>query len=145
VKFDEIPNISRMKNLYEPPVSQICGPNVVVKEKVIRDPWWHWIFPHRLGRLNFVVRLLPLEIPVMIWTEELLDAHSKSPSWMLPSLIAVMAYMIWFVMLPRVRDCGLSVWTVLLGLIPVVSGLFGLALLFKASITPFEQEMAKRK
>jgi hypothetical protein len=143
-KMRECLSISRMNNLYEPPASESCDPNIINQEPPVPDPWWRWIFPHRLGRLNFLVRVVPLQILAMRWMLELDDSYAKAPAWMLPSCIAAMGYIIWFVMLPRVRDCGLSPWVTILGVIPVVSSLFGLALIFKAPVTPL-QEWSKER
>ena len=54
------------------------------------------------------------------------------------ALFALGIYTLLFVVLPRVRDTGMSGWWVLLSLFPVVNGFFYLFLIFRAPEYHFE-------
>ena len=54
------------------------------------------------------------------------------------ALFAFGTYRLLFVVLPRVRDTGMSVWWVLLAVFPLVNGFLYLFLIFRAPDYDFE-------
>jgi uncharacterized membrane protein YhaH (DUF805 family) len=100
------------------------------------------VFPRRLHRVDYVIRILVAD--GLLW----LLLSSGSPSdptlgglrlvgiWLGSLVIGI--YSLFFVLLPRVRDVGWDSWLVLLGLVPYVGPLFHFVLLF----VPPERDVA---
>ena len=65
-------------------------------------------------------------------------SSSSFEDWSIAAILALGIYSLLFVLLPRVRDTGMSGWWVLLSLFPVVNGLFYLFLIFRAPEYHFE-------
>ena len=94
----------------------------------------HFLFPARLGRLQYFVRVVILD--VCVWL--LYTAWPPAPAstvWVRLLLVSVgglalAVYGLFFVLLPRVTDAGMNSWWVVLGLFPLIGPLFQLVLLF---------------
>jgi|SRR5215475_3064143 len=108
-----------------------------------------FIFPKRIHRLSFLVRFLATNLLGFWLIVALSSRHLISPipvmtvpfeeNWYCyVALFAFGTYMLLFVVLPRVRDTGMSVWWVLLSLFPVVNGFLYLFLIFRAPDYDFE-------
>jgi uncharacterized membrane protein YhaH (DUF805 family) len=95
-----------------------------------------FIFPRRIQRLGYLWRILTTNLGVG------LILASSSPfenlyAWL--GLIALFAYQFFFILLPRVRDTGMSGWWVLLSLVPFVYVFLTIILLFRPSEYHFER------
>lgn len=87
-----------------------------------------FIFPRRIQRLDYLCRILITNAGV--------DAAFAvgSPSefgYTALGALAIFIYQIFFVVLARLRDAGMSGWLVLLGLIPFVYIFLTILLLFR--------------
>ena len=95
------------------------------------------IFPSHLTRLAFLVRLLLVQALVSFCIADLTGSWARGLDGNNLTTLAVCAglilYGVFFVYLPRVRDCALPGWTVLIAAVPGISALFGLVLLFAPS------------
>ena len=94
------------------------------------------IFPKRLHRLAYFLRLLTSNIAI-----GLIFAFNSPSDQLFPILgaIALAVYQLFFVLLPRVRDTGMSGWWVVLSLVPVIYVFLGIILLFRAPEYRFER------
>ena len=91
-------------------------------------------FPERLGRLNFLWREVGLSywlIMRLLSFEDGIGTDDFLPSVLF--LAAGLLYLMVFVRMPRTYDAGLRPIWVLLTLVPFVSYVFGVFLLFKRS------------
>jgi len=96
-------------------------------------------FPYRLRRLGYFLRTIPLNI---LFLGGLVRVDHSTPPSLEDNLfrigtVLLAIYGVFFVYLPRVRDCGLPPWSLILALIPYVSSLYGILLLFKRSRLSF--------
>lgn len=93
------------------------------------------LFPQHLGRMAFLVRVIPLEILAGFCITDMMGS-SKWDSKQLTTL-AVLAglviYGVFFVFLPRVRDCSMPAWTLVFAVVPGISALYGLVLMYGGS------------
>lgn len=90
------------------------------------------IFPTLLGRLSYFVRLVLLNgISWFAIMELSTTSEVKWADWGFLALLTL--YGVVFVFLPRVRDCGMSGWSLLFSIVPGVSSLYGMILLFAPS------------
>ncbi len=86
------------------------------------------VFPYRLGRLSYFVRfwlMIALEYYV------LLGFHNPSLGGIV--ILALLAYMLTFCLMPRARDCGLPIWVTFLIFAPVICLFPMIVLWFKRS------------
>lgn len=87
------------------------------------------LFPRLLGRLEFFLR----SVAVFVLGRLLIGDRAGFDwigAWIFTGLAVLLAvYHVLFIVLPRIRDAELPVWTVVLVLIPFVNLLFGLFLL----------------
>ena len=108
-----------------------------------------FIFPKRIHRLSYLVRFLATNLLGFWLIVALSSRHLISPipvmtvpfeeNWYCyVALFAFGTYMLLFVVLPRVRDTGMSVLWVLLSLFPVVNIFLYLFLIFRAPDYDFE-------
>lgn len=94
----------------------------------------HWlikvIFPRRLHRLAYFLRSLAIDILAsFVYT----TSTTMHPLWWWTLVIFLFAYSLFFILLPRLSDAGMSKWWLLAGvLIPVVGIVLGILLLFRA-------------
>ena len=98
--------------------------------------WFSVFFPRYLSRLPYVFLLVPLEVTIIATVSMMDDSYGANAVGPLPGLVCLLAtiYLVFVVMLARVRDIGWHPASILIGLIPVVGGAYGLALLLKPSI-----------
>ena len=98
------------------------------------DDFEHFLFPARLSRLQYLVRVIVFDVCVwLLYTARPLA--QASTAWLRLLLIcvgglALAIYGLFFVLLPRVADAGMSSWWITLGLFPYIGPLFQLVLLF---------------
>ena len=88
-----------------------------------------FIFPKRLHRLGYIWRILATNLTAGV------IIASTSPTEQLPTmlgLIAICVYQFFFILLPRVRDTGMSGWWVLLSVVPFVYVFLTIILVFRA-------------
>jgi len=108
-----------------------------------------FIFPKRIHRLSYLVRFLATNLLGFWLIVALSSRHLISPipvmtvpfeeNWYCyVALFAFGTYMLLFVVLPRVRDTGMSVLWVLLSLFPVVNIFLYLFLIIRAPDYDFE-------
>ncbi len=94
-----------------------------------------FFFPREIGRLSFFLRAVATEVGLLWLTMAFLDlpggesdtgaALGLGAGW-----LVLFLYRAFWVLLPRIRDLDLPSWTLVLTLIPVISGFFALRLLF---------------
>ena len=105
-------------------------------------PLVEFIFPKRLHRLAYFLRLLATNVAGGV----ILAVSSPSEQlYAVLGLVALGIYQLLFVLLPRVRDTGMSGWWVALSLVPVVYILLGIILLFRAPEYHFERSSLEAK
>ena len=90
-----------------------------------------FIFPHRLHRLAYFLRIIATNAAIYCVCG-LGAAQGKEAYIRLSCLIALLAYQLFFIGLPRVRDLGMNGWWFLLLLVPVANIVFGIILLLRA-------------
>ena len=101
-----------------------------------------FIFPKRIQRLGYLWRILATNLGVgLIFAS---SSPFENPSASL-GLIALLAYQFFFVLLPRVRDTGMSGLWVLLSLVPIVYIFLGIILVFRPSEYHFERSSYEAK
>jgi uncharacterized membrane protein YhaH (DUF805 family) len=88
-----------------------------------------FIFPHRLHRLAYLFRGLAADIVTYFLYS--CSTTMDSRAWWI-SIIALLIYGMFFIVLPRIRDIGMSGWWLLAMLIPGPNVVFGIILLFRA-------------
>ena len=101
-----------------------------------------FIFPKRIHRLSFLVRAIATNLLCFWLIVAFSSMHVISPipvvtapseDWhYYVAILALAIYNLLFLLLPRVRDTGMSGWWVLLSLVPVVNGFFFVFLIFRA-------------
>lgn len=85
-----------------------------------------FLFPKQLARLAYFFRVLLWN--VLVWFS--FDFIEPEP---LPEVIygiSILVYLVFFIILPRLRDAGMSAWWLILILVPVVDFFLGVVLLF---------------
>ena len=94
-----------------------------------------FFFPQTLGRLAYLFRHLPLNAFSLVQMSHFgtVNEWTLQETRLAGLVLLTLAYGVMFVYLPRIRDCGMSNWTLLLALIPYISNLLGLILFFKPS------------
>jgi uncharacterized membrane protein YhaH (DUF805 family) len=87
------------------------------------------IFPRRLHRLAYFLRGAALNV-----VTGFLYANSTTfgPRYWWPLVIVLIIYGLFFIILPRIRDAGMSGWWLLGTVIPVADIVLGIILLFRA-------------
>ena len=88
-----------------------------------------FIFPRRLHRLAYFLRVVALNIVTGILYA---SSTTFNPQLWWPSVIVLIIYALSFIILPRIRDAGMSRWWLLAIFIPVADIVFGILLLFRA-------------
>jgi len=87
------------------------------------------LFPRRLHRLGYLFRGLVADgVTYFLYS---CSTTMNSKLWW-ACVIALLVYGMFFIILPRIRDIGMSGWWLLAILIPVVNVVFGIILLFRA-------------
>jgi uncharacterized membrane protein YhaH (DUF805 family) len=114
------------------PLSQGSGKRAEFRSNAFLE----FLFPYKLNRLQYFIRVNLLLLATAIYPVDFDATSLASHQGYLAGLVAILAYGIWCIALPRIRDCGLSAWTVLLLAIPIAGPAFGIALMFKSSSLP---------
>ena|ERR1700685_2361114 len=88
-----------------------------------------FLFPHRLHRLAYFLRGIVTDImpPFLYFINP-----ETNPRYFWGAYIALLIYTLFFIVLPRIRDLGMSGWWLLVMLIPIINIPLGLILLFRA-------------
>lgn len=87
------------------------------------------LFPRRLHRLGYLFRGLAADgLTYFLYSCSTTMNHKV---WW-ASVIGLSVYSLFFIVLPRIRDIGMSAWWLLTVFIPVVNIVFGIILLFRA-------------
>jgi uncharacterized membrane protein YhaH (DUF805 family) len=87
------------------------------------------IFPRRLHRLAYFLRLVVADIVTCFLFASI---GTMDPVWWWPAVVLISVYSAFFILLPRIRDVGMSGWWLVACLIPVVDRVFGIILLFRS-------------
>jgi len=88
-----------------------------------------FLFPRRLHRLAYFLR----GVAVDIVTACLYDNNSTmNPRYFWILAMALMIYTLFFILLPRIRDVGMSGWWLAFCFIPIANIALGIILLFRA-------------
>ena len=88
-----------------------------------------FIFPHRLHRLAYFLRAIAFD--VIAYPLYSFSTTMDARVWW-ASVIMLTIYAMFFIVLPRIRDIGMSGWWLLATFIPVADIVFGIILLFRA-------------
>lgn len=88
-----------------------------------------FIFPRRLHRLAYFLRGVALDTVTGILYA---SSTTYNPQFWWPWVIVLIIYGLFFIVLPRIRDAGMSGWWLLVAFIPVANIVFGIILLFRA-------------
>jgi uncharacterized membrane protein YhaH (DUF805 family) len=94
-----------------------------------------FLFPQRIGRLGYLWRILSTNLAVAL----ILATSPTDQLYPIVSVGAIGVYQFLFILLPRVRDTGMSGWWVLLSLVPFVYVFLTIILLFRPSEYHFER------
>ena len=98
----------------------------------VSSPILDFIFPKKIGRASYVLRLLAILIGYFFVAHGLQGFPADSKFRLLLTLALVIftvIYVVGFVLLPRVRSFGLPWWAVLMLFVPLVGQIFALLLL----------------
>jgi len=91
-----------------------------------------FLFPSRLHRLAYFFRGVTTDILAgFIYA---FSGTNTSSIWLVLLFVALAVYELFFIILPRIRDIGMSNWWLLLILVPGVNVVFGIILLFRAPV-----------
>ena len=86
-------------------------------------------FPERLGRLSFFVRCLVTSVLEFAFLTQIENGDSVVLGYTL--IVILIIYSAFAIFLPRLLDCGAPKWALVFTLIPYVSSVLGLYLLFR--------------
>ena len=89
-----------------------------------------FLFPRRLHRLAYAIRLVSANLALGFCF--FAGTAMNSGYWGFGSL-AIFIYAIFFILLPRICDLGMSKWWLLITLVPFINDIFGIILLFRAA------------
>jgi hypothetical protein len=90
-----------------------------------------FIFPRRLHRLAYFQRGVAVDtVGAFLYASSTLF----EPACWWPSVIVLVAYGLFFIMLPWIRDVGMSGWWLLLTLVPVANVVLGIILLLRPPV-----------
>lgn len=96
-------------------------------------PSRHWlveaVFPRRLHRVNYFLRMLAADVVAAGFYAA--GTAFNGPAC-LASIVVLALYILFFVMLPRIRDIGVNGWWLLAALVPGPNFVLGIILLFRA-------------
>ena len=87
-----------------------------------------FIFPRQLHRVAYFLRLTAVNIlSAFLYA----DSTTMDPRFWWSAVFVVAVYGLFFVLLPRLRDAGMSGWWLIAACIPFVAILLGIILLFR--------------
>ena len=96
--------------------------------------WLGVIFPRRLHRLDYLIRILVADACLWFVLHLGSSTHPTLGGLRLVAIVlgslVIVIYSLFFVLMPRVRDAGWNAWLAILGLFPYIGPLFHLLLLF---------------
>ena len=97
-----------------------------------KHPLIEFIFPGRLHRLAYSLRVVTTDILAgFIYA---FSGTNASSVWLVFLYVGLAVYQLFFIILPRIRDIGMSNWWLLLIFVPGVNVVFGIILLFRAPV-----------
>ena len=88
-----------------------------------------FLFPKRLHRLGYLWRILATNLGAGVIVASTSPMEQIAP---MLGLVALCVYQFFFILLPRVRDTGMSGWWILLSLVPIVYVCLTIILVFRA-------------
>ena len=88
-----------------------------------------FLFPRQLHRLSYFLRLVAANVFSAFLYR---SSTTIDPRLWWIAVIGVSLYGLFFILLPRLRDAGMSAWWLIAALIPFVAILLGIILLFRA-------------
>jgi uncharacterized membrane protein YhaH (DUF805 family) len=92
-------------------------------------PLLQFFFPSRLARVSYLIRATIYDgLAYYLYPSVVIG---KFPEILAFVLIAI--YVIWFVMLPRIRDTGMSAYWIILAFVPFANVFLSCALIFRRS------------
>ena len=95
-----------------------------------------FLFPKRLHRLAYFLRLVLFNFCLI-----LILAYRDVDNVGITASVFVSLYAMFFILLPRINDIGMSGWWLIVSLIPVANVLLGIILLFRAPAFEFAATM----
>jgi hypothetical protein len=100
-------------------------------------PLVEFIFPHRLHRFAYFLRGIVWNVFLYVVRDTVAaslyaDRDTTFVPYSFAGFVALLLYGIFFILLPRLRDVGMSAWWLIVALIPVANILLGIILLFRA-------------
>jgi hypothetical protein len=102
-------------------------------------PLIDFLFPRRIGRLGYFWRILATNLAIAL----IIATSPTDQLFPIVGIGTIGVYQFVFILLPRVRDTGMSGWLVLLSLVPIVYLLLTIILLFRPSQYHFEADGKK--
>ncbi|MCX6879469.1 MAG: DUF805 domain-containing protein [Verrucomicrobia bacterium] len=109
-------------------------PNVITPARVtLQQAVMQWlielIFPGRLHRLAYFLRGLLADIVMLsLYTND----TTMAPLYWWSAVLGLLLYLLFFIVLPRMRDVGMNGWWLLVAFVPVVNIGLAIILLFRA-------------
>lgn len=94
-----------------------------------------FLFPKKLGRLAYFLRAIPFNV-FMFVAPSLIEEREKLESGdglQIAGIVTLVIYGVFFIYLPRLRDCRLPALVLGLAFVPVVSNILGIILMFRES------------
>jgi hypothetical protein len=91
-----------------------------------------FLFPSRLTRIPFLLRIIAVNIVALPATLNIYN--EQFGIWDAIIILISLAYAVFYIYLPRLKDAAIPVWLLILAVIPIINKLFILLLLFKASV-----------
>ena len=88
-----------------------------------------FFFPRRLHRLAYFLRGVTMDIGTAFLYA---NNNMMNPRYFWFLLIGLLLYSLFYILLPRMRDIGMSGWWLIFLFIPVLNVVLGLILLFRA-------------
>jgi uncharacterized membrane protein YhaH (DUF805 family) len=92
-------------------------------------------FPRKIGRLEYFIRLLVCGLMVGY----LIAFHDATEPRIALTVFVIWHFGVFFVLWPRLRDCGMPGMWVILSLMPVIFVFLSIALIFRAPEFRFEE------
>jgi hypothetical protein len=120
-------------------ILQFAGGCVLVVKRILA--MIEFIFPRRLHRLAYFLRGLAFDVVTGILYSCSTTMNAKI-WWALVTILTI--YGIFFIILPRIRDVGMSGWWILATLVPVADVVLAIILLFRRSANLSDQPDASQ-
>ena len=87
-----------------------------------------FIFPRRLHRFAYFLRGIVVEVSMLFLFD---NRGATDPLAFVVLILGLAVYSLVFIMLPRIRDVGMSGWWLAAAFIPVANVMLGIVLLFR--------------